>query len=748
MNPIGFRKPILIIFSILLLLSVFSALQLKVHYHFENFFPVDDPAYLAYKKFRTNFPVDDRMLVLAIKADNGIFKTDFLDKVSKLEQEISKSPFVENVLSLGSLKIPIKTPLGYIQNSVLSNDDSKLYADSIRLSKNKEIADYYISADKQHYAIFIELVDSTTDQENRIIIRSLEKAVSTHQFEKHHIAGFLYTQVSYILLLEREIPFTSLLVAIGLTAILMLLYRSVTNTILLTSIVLIGLILFFGYLGMVGRTLNITSTLFVTIMTIVGISDIIHIQTYYHKYLVKKLDRLQAITLALKDVWVNLLLTSLTTCVGFLTFLSSSIPHIASFGLDAAVGVFIAFIIAMTLAPVLFYYFPPSASYLQRSMKHKKWDKFLFYIYKSGLKQKYFILTLSAILVVLSLIGIQSIDSNQTLSGNFSPEHKIKQDIIFFEEQYGGIRGFELMITPKSPYFITDTIVFNKIERIEDWLTESGQFGPVLSPSSWLRLSHLINTGFRNTALDYQMEQDYVDYLIESNITGRIDHFINEENNSGRLSTKMRDIGLNEVEELQDNFMNWVRSEGIDKVIDIDITGSAVLIDGNNKSVNREMFISLGIAFLLISIMMALLFRKTVMVIISIVPNIIPLLMVGGLMSLTGIPLNAATSLIFTIGFVIAIDDTIHFLTRFKAEFAIHHNIEMAIKNTMNYTGRAVIHTTLILFVGYGTLVFSSFVEIIHHSILVAATLAFALIADLYLIPTLLRLAAKKGDLF
>jgi uncharacterized protein len=732
----------------LLLLSVFSALQLKVYYHFENFFPVDDPAYLAYKKFRTDFPVDDRMLILAVKADNGIFNTDFLNKVSLLESEIAESPFVEHVHSLGSLKIPIKTPLGYIQNSILSKDSTKLMADSMRLVENKEIVDYYISADKQHYSIFIELLDSTTDQENRIIIRSLENAVSAHQFEKYHIAGFLYTQVSYILLLEREIPYTSLLVAIGLTVILMLLYRSLTNTILLTGIVLIGLILFFGYLGMAGRTLNITSTLFITIMTIVGISDIIHLQTYYHKYLVKKHDRLKAITLALKDVRTNLFLTSLTTCAGFLTFLNSSIPHIASFGLDAAVGVFIAFLLAITLAPVLFYYFPPSESYLHRSMKHKKWDKFLFYIYKSGLKQKYFIIALSFILVLLSLVGIQRIDSNQTLSGNFSPEHKIKQDIEFFEEQYGGIRGFELMLSPKYPYSITEPIVFNSIAQIDTWLKEYGEFGPVLSPASWLRLSHQINTGFRTPLLDYQMDQEYVDYLIENDITGRKNHFINEENNSGRLSTKMRDIGINGVEELQDTFMNWIQTEGIDQILKIEITGSAILIDGNNKSVNREMFISLGIAFLFISVLMALLFKKINMVLISIVPNIIPLLAVGGLMSLTGIPLNAATSLIFTIGFVIAIDDTIHFLTRFKAEYSLHHNIEMAIKNTLNYTGRAVIHTTVILFVGYGSLVFSSFIEIVNHSILVAATLAFALIADLYLIPTLLRLAAKKGDLF
>jgi len=157
---------------------------------------------------------------------------------------------------------------------------------------------------------------------------------------------------------------------------------------------------------------------------------------------------------------------------------------------------------------------------------------------------------------------------------------------------------------------------------------------------------------------------------------------------------------------------------------------------------------SLGLAFLSISLLMAILFRRFKMILISIVPNIVPLIAVAGLMGWLGIPLNAATSLIFTIGFVIAIDDTIHFLARFRREYEGKNSLELSIKNTLGSTGKAILHTTIILIVVYMASMLSNFTEIAQHAILVAATLLFALLSDFFLLPTLLRQAAKRKDLF
>jgi uncharacterized protein len=715
-----------------------------VHYHFEHFFPKDDPDYVTYTSFRRQFPVDDRMLIVAVQASNGIFNSSFLEDVSHLEKELENIDHIEDVSSLASLSVPVKTPLGFIQNPVISRNPDKLAEDSLRIMGSPAISKYYLSDDLQHYALYISLADSTSDTENRQIIQSIKEKVNGYGFEPSYMAGFLYTQVSYIKLLEQEIPFTSAYVAAALCLILMILYRSWANMVLLTGIVLLGLVLFFGYLGMMGRTLNITSTLFITIMIIVGVSDIIHLQTYYHKYLLKNVDRLHAIQLAFKEVKLNLLLTSITTAAGFLTFLSSSIPHISSFGFDAAVGVLIAFLVAVTLAPVLFYHFPPGEAFLKRNMEGKRWERFLFAVYKKGKSNTTWILVISAFVMVGSLISLQWMETNQTLSGNFSEKHTIKQDIDFFEKQFGGIRGFELWMQPKGGFSVSDPNVLKAIQKIEEYLEQSGHFGPVFSPYAWLRMSHLMNTGFRNIQADLPLETEYIQYLLDADINKRKAHFINEETQSARLVTKMKDVGMAEAAGIHDSLFAFIESRGIDQTLDVRITGSAVLIDNNNQNVNTEMFYSLGIAFVFISLLMGLLFRNIKMVLISILPNVVPLLAVGGVMALGKIPLSAATSLIFTIGFVIAIDDTIHFLTRFRDEFSGTGNLEMAIKNTLTYTGRAIIYTSIILFAGYGILVLSSFKEIMHHAVLVCATLFFALVADLFLLPTLIRIAIRK----
>jgi uncharacterized protein len=744
LNPIRFRKILLPLYAVLLIVSVFFLLKLRVQYNFEHFFPKEDPAYQLYADFRREFPVDDRMLILAVKANNGIFNPPFLDSISVLEQSLVQEPFVEEVTSLQNLRIPVKTPLGFIRNPVLSRNEEKLIEDSIRLVSNPSISSYYLSKNQDYYAIYIGLADSTSDMENRAIIKGIQNRIIESGFTQYHLAGFLYTQVSYTLLLENEIPYTSALVACALAFILFLLYRSWANTILLTSIVLIGLVLFFGYLGLIGRTLNITSTLFITIMIIVGISDIIHLQTYYHKYLAQQYERINAIQKALKEVWLNLLLTSVTTAAGFLTFLSSSIPHISTFGIDAAVGVTIAFIIAVTLAPVLFYYFPPTKVLSSNTANEIKWERFLNFVYHSGKNKSSLVLIITIIITSVSLLSLPFMETNQTLSGNFANKHQIKKDIEFFESQFGGIRGFELWVKPEETYRLTDTLVLNAIDSLSQYLNNSGHFGPVFSPVSWLELSHQMNTGFRDPNATFPRDSTYINYLLEADIDQRRYHFFQNDLNSARIVSKMKDVGKDSALVIQQAMFDLMGDKGLSKYLKAEITGSAILIDQNNKNINNEMFYSLGIAFAFISLLMGLLFRRWLMVLISIIPNLVPLLAVGLIMSVSGIPLNAATSLIFTIGFVIAIDDTIHFLTRFKNQYETLGDLEESIKSTMSNTGRAIVYTSIILFAGYGILVVSSFKEIMHHAILVCTTLFFALLADLYLLPALLRVFAKR----
>lgn len=742
-DPIKHRKPILILYVVLLGLSIYFCSTLKVHYLFENFFPKEDPVYLNYVQFRTSFDIDDRVISVALLGEKGIFNADFIEKTAAIESGIEAILGVEKTISLNSLRVPIKTPLGWISNPVISRNPEKIAADSLNLLSNKGVAGQFISTDGKYYAIQVFIRDSLSDKENRQLVEKIEAVLDKSDIE-YKMAGFINTQVNYIRLLEAEVPITSLLATIGLGLVLFLLYRSPRNALLITGSVFVGLLIFFGYLGMIGRTLNVTSTLFTTIMVFVGVSDIIHLQAYFQKYLVKGFAPAEAAYEALSETWQNLFLTSATTAIGFLTFMSSSIPHIQKFGMDAAAGVIIAFLVVITLAPILMYYFPPSGPVLERLLKEKRWDKLLFKLYKMGKVNHRLVLFFTGIIVVISLISIRQIEINQKLSGNFSDNVRVKQDFDFFEENFGGVRAFEATIVPKEGKKILDLEVLRGIEKFEKWLGTKESLSFVISPAFWVKSLQFSVSGGRAENFQLPADDEGLEYVLLNDRTNNKSTFVNEEENIGRFAARMKDIGRLEAEALNEEVMMWLSDSLTNEAFDLNITGSAVLIDKNNSNITGEMFYSLGLAFIIISILMALLFRSFKMVIISILPNLIPLIAVGGFMGLTGIPLNAATSLIFTIGFVIAIDDTIHFLTRYRKELKVSNNIEMSLKNTLMYTGRAVVQTSLILFVGYGVMMFSDFSEIAYHAILVAATLLLALLSDIFLLPALLRVTSPK----
>ena len=729
-------------------LAIWSASGLRVNYLFENFFPKDDPDYIAYKDFRENFTNDDRFVQVAFQVDHGIFNPNALEKIKSIETATLTLDHVIEIKSLLSLRIPVKTPLGWISNPILRQNPETLAEDSISIMENAALSGNFISEDGRFYCIHLKLEDSTTDRQNRKLVESIELLMQEEGVVNYHMGGFINTQVNYVRLLEGEFPTAAATSAISMCLILLLLYRSYQNALLPTMTVILSLVLFFGYLGVIGRDLNITSTLFITIMTIVAVSDIVHLQTYYHRFLLKGLPKGEAINKALGETYVNLFLTSLTTAIGFFTFFTSSIPHIRTFGMDAGVGVLMAFLITVTLGPVLLYFFPPSATRIERDKSSKFWEKMLHGVYGQGKRNKPLIWLVTLLVICISIWGITKIDNNQYLAGNFDDSTQLKKDFNFFEAQLGGVRALEMHFIPQNNLKITDLPILESMQALEEELQNYEFIGTPISPVSWMKTQSLSVNGGRLTAFKLPEDQETVDYLILNDRNRTRKTVISEGDQSGRLLVKMHDIGSEQAAELHENLYAWIDRTIDPNLLKVQITGSALLIDKNNENVFMEMIYSLALAFVCISILMALLFRRWKMVLISIFPNMLPLIAVGGLMGWLGIPLNAATSLIFTIGFVIAIDDTIHFLVRFRKEYADRKSLEYSIKHTLASTGKAILFTTIILLVVYTASAFSNFKEISQHAILVSATLIFALIGDFYLLPTLLRHAARKKDLF
>jgi predicted RND superfamily exporter protein len=350
-------------------------------------------------------------------------------------------------------------------------------------------------------------------------------------------------------------------------------------------------------------------------------------------------------------------------------------------------------------------------------------------------------LLMLAVVVFFSVLGIFNISTDAKLKTDIPKDEKIMEDYLFFENTYGGFRSFEAALLPQGTNKITDEAVINEINKLQQFLEKKQWINFMVSPADIYKNIYCGLNG--NKPEKYILPEKYrwqqaANELkkIPENLSNAL---INKDKNIGRLTGKINDIGSEASSNRYTQIEKWI-AENIDaNILKVKFTGTSLLIDNNNAYLIKSLFNGLALAFAIISFIMMLLYKNLKMVAVSLIPNIVPLIVAAGIIGFSGIVLDAATSIIFTIAFGIAVDDTLHFLSRFKIEKAKGLTTDEALHATLTITGKALIITTLILFAGFMLLTFSDFSGTFRVGFLVSATLIIALLADLFLLPVLIR---------
>jgi len=320
-------------------------------------------------------------------------------------------------------------------------------------------------------------------------------------------------------------------------------------------------------------------------------------------------------------------------------------------------------------------------------------------------------------------------------------ESQIRQDFRFFENKFSGVRPIEIAILPQGNYDINDPAVIREVRKFEEHLTSYEPINHVVSP---LTIYRTANKSLSNGKLSaYHIPEDSsqfrkINQLLKQRGDGTFAAVMGSQQEMGRITGKMKDIGSENVKALYSKIRDYKADNINTSITDFRITGKMFLVDKNNDYLIGNLITGLALAFVVVGILMGLLFRQLKMVLISFIPNIIPLIIAGAVMGYFDITLKATTSIIFTIAFGIAVDDTIHFLSRFKLEQLKGAGQVMAMRRTFVETGKAISFTTIILLSGFSTLIFSDFTVTYYIGLLIGLTLASALIADLLLMPLLL----------
>jgi len=736
-------RSFLAIFLLLTVAAFYPALQIRTDFNLENFFPKEDPTIADYQYLEQEFGRDDNVIMVGFRSDS-LLSPSVLQDLRSITDSASAIQNVSDVRSILSAQNIGKSGQRltfdpYIGDTQLTRgiDDSLRkqlsedpFAEGLLINKDLTVTAFYleIEGDKNNY--------SARDQ----IIADLKQQLQSysHRYD-FKISGIPYYRNQYVHYLNDEILFYISLSSVFIIMLLWGLYRSVTGLVIPMLIVWLTILFTLAVMQLTGGYFEIMTSTIAPILLCVGIADSIHMLSKFDDARLQGYNKADSIKEMLMTLGSATFLTSITTAIGFGTLMTSDIVPMKRFGIYTAVGVLVAFVITI-------FFVPSSLGIANVKNVFKDKSAPIFDSLNRSLERvsnfnqrnyKPIILWFLAGTILISS-GILFLKVNGKVFDELSEETEPIQHANFFAEELAPPFPMEFIIDTQKEDGITDP---NFLKSLDEFIIKLNAYPEVEKVTS---LNTLLKEVHRTMAPDSAKlnalpdnEQLIAQYLLlleisDTEFLNRVTDFSQQK---VRVAAQIQDVGSYRVSQINDSLALYLDQNFPDA--QVTITGSTILSADLNGKIVSSLFKSILLAFLLISAIMAFLFKNVRMVLISLVPNILPLLMVAGIMGFTGIDIKSSTAVIFTIAFGIAVDDSIHYMARLRIEMKRGKLLDEALNITTRKTGKAIIVTSLILLAGFGTLLTSVFSSTVYMGLLVCLTVFGALLADLMLLPAL-----------
>ena len=733
--------------------SVFLISQLRFDYDFEKFFPTDHPETEFYKTFREVFETDNDFIVVSLVNNKGVLDHDFLQKVDSLTSLFQSIDNIVEVLSPTRLEEVIVDPVfgSVFRKPVLRwNEPVDYPTDSASIFSNENYVGTFFSADKKTIALQLKHSSGLSKTLCDKVSYDVENAISQFHFDASHAIGRALGQRVYVDMMVRELIMFVALSAFLTMLFLFIAFRTLWNIIVPMMVVIITILWTLGLMKLMGKDIDIMLTVLPTILFVVGISDSVHILTRYLTQLREGMTKLEALRFALKNTRLATFLTSLTTAVGFGTLIFNSIQPISDFGIYTSIGVMLAFCITYLLLPAVLFLTPPPRVFSTKKTSDF-WTTALHNAFRILLGHRKKALVAGGVLTCAVIAGMARLDADNYMLEDLGEDHILKKEFRFAEQHFAGVRPFEMAIILPDTADPFNPELMVELDKLDYYLRNVYGVGNLVSPVKLVKEAWKTLHG--GSAEYYKIPSDKKDLRDIRKLFRRREMkevaglFIAEDEHLLRFSGKVGDKGRNFFEQKDEMLASFVRDSIQPGLFTYKITGTAVLIDLNNTYLSRNMIWSLLLSVIIIGLLMGLLFRSAMIGFLSVIPNIIPLLMVAGIMGYAGIQIKISTSIIFTIAFGIAVDDTVHYLVKLRLFLNQGYSLAYASKRTIITTGKAMVVTTLILCAGFVTLVFSDFMGTFYIGLLIGLTLILALLYDLFLTPMLILFFYKPRRL-
>lgn len=725
---------------------------IRFDYDFEKFFPESDPDTEYFNEYRKKFETDNDFVLVGLVNKNGIYRKDFLIKADSLTHQLGRIKNITQSLSITNFEEPIYVDFtgSFIRKRLVHPEtDTLMEVDSARIMNSKSLVNSLVSSDGKSLTIFLKTKPYLSKAGSDSLAKNLNDLIDDYEFDEIHVAGRSTGQSYYVKLMQGELKFFLITSFLLVVIFLALSFKTVWGVVFPVIVVLLSIIWTMGVMAMQGEGISLVQTVLPTILFVVGMSDSVHVISKYIEELRAGKEKNQALKDSFREVGLATFLTSFTTAVGFITLMFVPIEPVREFGLYTSIGISFAYILSFTLLPAILILMPkPRIS--EKKDEETLWPKFLNRLFLWLIRERKKVIIGFSALLMISAFACTRLAFNNFLVEDLKDSDPMKQNFIFFEKHFAGVRPFELGLELKENNEDGLTLeILKELEEIEEFLKKNYGTGFILSPISIIKnLNKSMHTGSEKYYRLPESEKELQKLLrkLKKYDTKKImNSVLTEDQKTIRISGKTADLGSAIFREKNKELDRFMEEDGRDEMFEHHLTGTAVLIDKNNVYLASNLIFGLIVSAFIIALITALMFNFSLkMVIISLLPNLLPIFLIGGIMAFSGITLKVSTSMIFSISFGIAVDDSIHFLSRMRIELSKGRNYMYAIKRTFLSTGKAIILTTIILSGGFLTLMFSNFLGTFYLGLLIGMTLIFAVICDMIYLPVLLWFFKRK----
>ena len=702
--------------------------SLKIDFSIEHLFSKNDPAVERYFSFRDSFGREDNVITIIYEPDDGLRKELFVE-LEGLVYEIEDLPEVKNVLSIFSLSdLDENAWIGDLYDEDETWDKDSVLKKLKYIQSDPSIGSRVLSKDLEYGAIIITLSDQANNHKDRTNLMDRIKDLTVKTSPEWTYSGVSVLRTEYVRYMLRDNFIFLPPIALILITMLSYIFRSWVFVLLPMITVLTTVLWLLGFMGLVGLEINIMTYVVPTLLFIIGVSDAIHIQARFRENMAKdNSSPKESMLITMMQMSKVIFLTSLTTAIGFIALTTTSINIVQEFGLEIALGVMIAWFISILVVP--------SGIMLFRAFDDKNRSTFsplLYWLADTIPRRPWLFITIPLIISFTMIYKIKDVSTDASLMDDLRPKNKLYQDLKFTEKYFGGVLPFEVLISidPSNNKKIIEPEIFPYIDKVESLLRSEMEESRFFSLSTFLKSVKRIRGDDVEAIYSQEMieriieEQSKQDLKLVSNdrkmtrVTGLIEN---------KTSSEMKNI-YNKLDSLSNSFPPY---------LSIECTGTTVVALRTNDYLVQSLVNSLGLALFFISIVMAVMFKARSILFASLVTNLIPIFTILGIIAWFGVSIRPPTAMTFAVALGIAVDDSLHFLLRYRKELRQGMNRVEAIKSTIINTGSALMITTTILVSGFSILLFSAFLPTYQFGLLSASMIGVALLCDITLLPAL-----------